>query len=168
MQMNIWSSQNLSPERMILIFHFMSQDSEFVYKEVKLPPSSNVESVSLSLDNNKNEVLAGILARLKYPALKRVSVAHYSMERKEVDFDSSYRFSTLNTDRMKNENLFEEDFIPFPGAGFMLLKEYGRSFSGGYRSENPDSEKDPVIVNRSVAASSVKSYANEDYTRIAD
>ncbi|PWT94802.1 MAG: hypothetical protein C5B52_19160 [Bacteroidetes bacterium] len=151
-----------------LIFHFMSQDSEFVYKEVKLPASSSVESVSLSLDNRKNEVLTGVLARLRYPSIKSVSVAHYSLQRKEIDFDSSYRFSTLNSDKMKNENLFEEDFIPFPGAGFMLLKEYGRTFTGGYRSEESENETDPVIVNRTMGTAQKKLYNNEDYTRISE
>jgi hypothetical protein len=55
-----------------------------------------------------------------------VQVTHYSLIQQQFDFDSSYRFNTLASGKVKNENLVKESFIAVPGMGFMLLKEYGR------------------------------------------
>jgi len=120
------------PSRMnhnFLLFHFKGIDEDFVYKEIKLSAAASVEEVVLSLDNEKQEAFAGILSRARFPALKNVRVAHYLLADRRFDFDTSFLFNTLTTNKTKNENIFEEYFITVPGKGFMLLKEYGRPIS---------------------------------------
>ena len=115
-----------------LLFHFNGRDTAVVYKEIKLPEYSTWEDVALSIDNEKEEALAGVLSIFRYPSLKNVEVVHYSLQHHELDFDSSYRFNTLMAYRILNENLTHESFIMVPGKGFMLLKEYGRPYDDVY------------------------------------
>lgn len=104
----------MSPSRRnhnFLLFHFNRADSGFVFKEIRLPVSSFVEDLALSLNNEKAEVYAGILSRFRYRAIKNVQVIRYSLIKQKFDFDSSYRFNTLTGDKVKNENLIKESFI---------------------------------------------------------
>jgi len=124
-----------SPSRVnnnFLLFHFNGKDTTVISKEIKLPKTSTWEDVALSVDNEKQEALAGILSIFRYPTLKNVHVMHYSLSSHEFNFDSSYRFNTLMAYRLLNENLIHENFISVPGKGFMLLKEYGRPYSDVY------------------------------------
>jgi len=115
-----------------LLFHFNGRDTNLIIKEIKLPKTSTWEDVALSLDNEKQEALAGILSIYRYPTLKNVQVLHYSMTDHYFTFDSAYRFNTLMAYRLLNENLIHESFICVPRRGFMLLKEYGRPYSDVY------------------------------------
>jgi hypothetical protein len=112
-----------------LLFHFCDTTNGFSYKEIQLPPSSEMQDVALSVDNVKGEAFAGILSAWNYTTLKNVHVTHYSMEQEAFDFDSSFLFNTLLADEMRDSNLTKESFIAVPGKGFMLLKEYGRVYS---------------------------------------
>lgn len=112
-----------------LLFHFNGRDTTVIYREIKLPKTSTWEDVALSVDNETQEALAGILSIYRYPTLKNVQVMHYSMATHEFNFDSAYRFNTLMAYRLLNENLIHESFIAVPGKGFMLLKEYGRPYA---------------------------------------
>jgi hypothetical protein len=103
-----------------------------------------MEDVALTVDNQKEEVTAGILSRFRYISFKNVRTVHYSLERQAFDFDSSYRFNTLLPGKVKNDNLVKENFIAVPGEGFMLLKEYGRLFTGWREEEDTsDNQWDP-------------------------
>ena len=113
-----------------VLFHFCGDDNSFSCKEISLPEAARMEDVALSVDNKKGEIIVGILSRFRSVAHKHVRTVHYSMERQQFDFDSSYRFSTLLPGEVRNKNLVKENFIAVPGEGFMLLKEYGRSFFG--------------------------------------
>ncbi|HMH21927.1 MAG TPA: hypothetical protein VK563_09125 [Puia sp.] len=126
-----------------LLFHFCGEDNSYAFKKISLATSSAMEDVALSIDNEKGEASAGILSRLHYYVHKNVRTVHYSMGRREFDFDSSYRFSTLLPGKLRNENLEKENFIAVPGDGFILLKEYGRSFAGWHDEEAPDNPWDP-------------------------
>jgi len=108
------------------LFHFNSRDTAFAYNEIKLPASSSVEDIALSIDNDKEEATAGILSRIRYSALKNVQTVRYSLPQREISYDSSFRFNTLVADDIKNNSLYSENFVAVPGGGFMLLKEYGK------------------------------------------
>jgi hypothetical protein len=128
-----------------LLFHFRGVDSGFSYKEIRLPAAYSRQDVALSLNNDKGEAFAGILSGFGTTTHKQVQVAHYSMSTQTFDFDSSYRFNTLAEGKEKNENITRERFIAAPGAGFMLLKEYGRSFAG-WNEPQPDNQWDPQYL----------------------
>jgi len=119
-----------------LLYHFNGKDTNYICTEIKLPASSNWEDVSLSVDNDNGEVYGGVLSNFHFSALKNVEVIHYSLNTHRFDFDSSYRFNTLMAYRIINENLTHESFIMVPGAGFMLLKEYGRPYSTDFEDNN--------------------------------
>ncbi|MBS1948847.1 MAG: hypothetical protein JST47_13875 [Bacteroidetes bacterium] len=114
-----------------LLFHFCNDGSGFSFKEIKLPSSSELEDLALTINNARGEASAGLLSKFHYRALKNVQVVHYSLENQQFDFDSSYRFSTLSGNQLKNDNLVNERFVTVPGNGFILLKEYGRVFQEG-------------------------------------
>lgn len=118
-----------------LLFHFNDADTALRYKELVVPPTSYMEDVGVAIDNEKGTVAAGVLSDFHNSVVKTVRVIHYSMAGRTVDFDSSYRFNTLVSGRLKDDNLVKENFIPVPGKGFLLLKEYGRSFLDLYGNE---------------------------------
>ncbi len=115
-----------------LLFQFNGRDTNMVYKEIKLPVYSTWEDVALSIDNDKQEAIAGVLSIFRYQSLKNVQVLHYSLKDHTLGFDSSYRFNTLMAYRVLNENLIHESFVIVPGKGFLLLKEYGRPYDDVY------------------------------------
>ena len=98
------------------------------------------------LNNEKQEASAGILSRLRYQPVKYIRIAHYLIADKRVDFDTSFRFNTT-TNKTRNENLYEEYFMTVPNKGFMLLKEYGKTFSFSEQDErnNERNEADSVF-----------------------
>jgi len=132
--------------RNFLLFHFCGSDNSFSYREILLPPSSEMEDVALSVNNETGDAYAGILSIFHYTSLKNVQVTHYSLTRGEFDFDSSYRFNTLTQGKVKDDNLVKENFIAVPGRGFMLLKEYGRVFENWYDREAYDNQWDPALL----------------------
>ena len=111
-----------------LLFHFCANDPALSFKEMNIPEHAQLEDVSLSLNNKSGEAFAGLLCRFKYPTMKSVQVAHYSLIDQAFDFDSSYRFNTLNGITIQRTNLSRERFTAVPGRGFMLMKEYGKSY----------------------------------------
>lgn len=151
------------------LFHFNGLDSSFIAREIKTTSNISVEQVTLSIDNNNGDAYTGILSRINYPALKNADVAHYSFASHKVDFDSSYRFNTLLADKVKNQNLVEEDFLPVPGKGFLLLKEYGKNVGDVFHDrERTDYSSDPLVFsgNDIVTNTDIKIPLNKnDYTR---
>jgi hypothetical protein len=156
-----------SMNRNFLLFHFNGMNEEFVYKEIKLSPSTTVEEVILSLDNSKNEAFAGILSRVRYQSLKNVRIGHYLLAEHRFDFDTSFRFNTLAANKTRNENIFEEYFMTVPGKGFMLLKEYGKAFSSPIHREIDKDDNELKEINSS--ATDVPAYMNKnEYTRYSN
>jgi len=130
-----------------LLFHFNEMDTGMAYKEIQLPAGSSMEDVNLSLNNERGEAFAAVLSTYHYTVLKNVEVVHYSMDKRSFDFDSSYRFSTLMSGQVKDENMTRESFIAVPGSGFLLMKEYGRPYTELYEEENDfDEEVDPASL----------------------
>lgn len=111
-----------------LLSHFNGSDTGFRYKEIWLPTIAETEDISLSIDNVRGEVYAGVLSDFHYPTLKNIRIVHYSMAERAFDFDTSYQLTTLGGRRVRNNNLVKENFMAMPGGGFLLLKEYGRQF----------------------------------------
>src|SRR5579871_211909 len=147
-----------------LLFHFCDDGSGFSYKEINLPSSSELEDLSLSINNDKGEAFAGLLSKFHYAPLKNVEVVHYSMEKQQFDFDSSYRFNTLPGNKFRNENLVHENFVTVPGSGFLLLKEYGREFSTSFEDYNWDPAS--FFANNNASTIRLLVYANSDgYTK---
>jgi hypothetical protein len=131
----------LSPSRMnhnYLLFHFSPADTAVSWREVNLPGTSSMEDACVSIDNNTGEVYAGVLSTFHYSPLKNVEIVRYSMARRIMEFDSSYRLNTLAGRKVRNDNLVKENFVALPGRGFLLMKEYGRPF------EEDDMETDDV------------------------
>lgn len=161
----------LSPSRRnynYLLFNFGYQDTGFVYKEIPLPSSSAMEDLALCIDNETESASAAVLSKFRYPALKNVEVVHYSITRKELDFDSSYRFSTLSGARIKNDNLVHESLIAVPKKGFMLLKEYGRVFTSSNEdilTENPWDIEALFVTNAISTIPELSSINRDGYTR---
>lgn len=130
-----------------LLFHFSGTNEEFVSKEIKLSPVLSVEEIVLSSDNEKQVAFAGILSRVRNPAVKDVRMIHYSLAERKIDFDTSYRFNTLATNKTKSENIYEEYLLTIPGKGCMLLKEYGHPFSSKYVDGQEARVEDSVANN---------------------
>jgi hypothetical protein len=121
----------LAPSRVnhnFLLFHFVPSDTTIICKEINLPGTTSMEDVCLSIDNSNGDVVAGVLSTFHYAPLKNVEAVHYSMATKTFSFDSSYRLTTLNGRRVRNDNIVKENFVAVPGRGFLLLKEYGRPY----------------------------------------
>jgi hypothetical protein len=151
--------------RNYLLFHFNGTDDRFVYKEIKLSSSLTVEDAGLYTDNETGQGFAGILSRIRTPAIKNIRLVHYSMNDFKIDFDTSYYFNTLAKNKTRNENMFEEYFMIVPRKGFLFLKEYGRSFSP---DENSGINTDDVPVNdiKNIVNNETPEPINKDeYTR---
>ncbi|HVM87409.1 MAG TPA: hypothetical protein VMT76_04425 [Puia sp.] len=147
-----------------LLFHFCDDGSGFSYKEIMLPPASDLEDLSLTINNARGEASAGLLSKFHYRALKNIQVVHYSMVTQGFDFDSAYRFNTLSGSSFKNENLVQERLVAIPGSGFLLLKEYGRSF----QSTGEDNGWDPSLffAENVLTDNTVSIYSNNEvYTK---
>src|SRR5262249_24516491 len=127
-----------------VLFHFNGLDEKFVWKEIKLSSSVSPEEIILSLDNSKLEASTGILSRMRYESVKNVTIAHYLLSDHRIDFDTSFRFNTLDN-KTKDKNFYEEYFMTVPNKGFMLLKEYGKPRLSGRQafSFNEPEETNP-------------------------
>jgi len=141
-----------------LFFHFNGTDDAFASKEIKLSMAVSVEEIVLSLNNEKREAFAGILSRIRNPAIKDVRMVHYSLTEERIDFDTSYRFNTL-ANKAKNENIYEEYLLAIPGKGCMMLKEYGRPFLSQFSGE-----QEPAELNN-IASNVVPAINKNEYTR---
>jgi hypothetical protein len=151
--------------RNYLLFHFNATSDDFADKEIKLPSGMMVEDAGLYLDNEKQEGFAGILSRVKAPAIKNVRIAHYTLADFRVDFDTSYFLNTLAGKKIKNENIFEEYFMTVPGKGFMFLKEYGRTMSSDLYSDVNNNNQQPGEVSN-IGNNNAPGPVNKDeYTR---
>lgn len=154
--------------RNYLLFHFRGLDENFVYKEIKLT-STAIEETGLYLNNEKQEAFVGILSRIRVPAVKNVRVANYSLTDCQVVSDTSYSFSTLAANKMKNENIFEEYFMTVPGKGFLFLKEYGRMFSSDLEGEDSNNQGDQVLERTKGGDDPHSIFINKnDYTRYSN
>ena len=86
------------------------------------------------------------------------------MEKQQFDFDSSYRFNTLPGTQFKNDNLVHESFVAIPEKGFLLLKEYGKTFSSPVEDNAWDPES--FLADMNISNSIMPLYANSDgYTK---
>ncbi len=129
-----------------LLFHFNAGSSAIAFKEIILPPLYKMEDIALSVNSEKGEAMAGILSRYRQTTHKNVHVTHYSFLHDAFDFDAEYRFSTLAGPQAMGTNLVRESFICVPELGFMLLKEYGRTFTSWYNQNNYDRPWDPEFL----------------------
>ena len=129
-----------------LLFHFSGNSNDLSYKEIALPSLYTMEDIALSIDNEKGGATAGILSRYRLTANKNVHVTHYSFSTDQFDFDSSYRFSTLAAIQSKDNNIIKENLIPIPDNSFMLLKEYGRTYSAWNSENNLERPWDPQFI----------------------
>lgn len=163
-----------APSRMsnnFLLLHFDGRTNNIAYKEIILPPLYKMEDIALSVNNAKGEAFAGILSNYRQSVHKDVHVTHYSFSGQLFDFDSSYRFSTLGGNQSANNNLVRESFTAVPDMGFMLLKEYGRTFTGWYRGGNYDPPWDAGYLfasNNTSSTSSNYPINNNGYSRIGN
>jgi hypothetical protein len=151
-----------------VLFHFQDSGSSVVQTEINLPRNAGVQSASLFLDDARNEAFAGILLHTGSSPVKKVRTAHYLLSQCRFDFDTTFRFSTLAAGKTKEEHLFEHDFIPVPGKGFLFLKEYGRLYHSPYPVEaariTGDEEETPLAAIGPVRAALNKG----EYTRFGD
>ncbi|MEO6314881.1 MAG: hypothetical protein ABIU63_15005 [Chitinophagaceae bacterium] len=151
-----------------LFLHFDGTSGNIDYKDIVLPALYKMEDIALSLNNEKGEALVGILSRYRQTAHKNVRVTHFSFSGNAFDFDSSYRFSTLAGFQSNNTNLVRESFVAVPNRGFMLLKEYGRTFTSWYNQDNYDRPWDPEFLFASTVTTHTPQgflFTNNGYSR---
>ncbi len=149
-----------------LLFHFSAGSNALAYKEIILPPLYKMEDIALSVNSEKGEAMAGILSRYRQTVHKNVHVTHYSFLHDAFDFDAEYRFSTLAGTQSTNSNLVRESFIAVPEMGFMLLKEYGRTFTSWYNQNNYDRPWDPEFLFASTTSTTAgPSFNTNGYSR---
>ena len=141
-----------------LLLHFDGISNNVSYKEIVLPSLYKMEDIALSINNEKGEAFAGIMSRYRQTSHKNVHVTHYSFSGDAFDFDSSYRFSTLPVVQPKDNNLVKESFIAVPDLGFILLKEYGRTYINPFADNNYDLSLDPEILFASSSSTSTPIY----------
>jgi hypothetical protein len=146
-----------------LLFHFRGDENRFELKELRLPKNATVQDVVLSINNEKREVLAGVLSQYRTALTKTVRMLHYSLDTCKVLYDSAYRFTTVAAKKNTTKTIYEEYFMAVPDKGFLLLKEYGKAydnFSDGELTSNDDDG--PLSFNTSAK----QFYQNKnDYTR---
>jgi len=147
-----------------VLCHYESTDRILIQNEVKLAQRSGVQNVSLSVDETKGEVCAGVLLNTSAASVKKVRVAHYVLSQCHLDFDTTFRFSALAAGKTKDENLFEQYFMPVPGKGFLFMKEYGRPFISDFQNEatiskDEDDEQANTLIQTAAA------FNKNDYTR---
>jgi len=153
-----------------LLLHFDGKTANMSYKEIILPALYKMEDIALSVNNEKGEAFAGILSVYRQTTRKNVHVTHYSFAGDAFDFDSSYRFSTLAGNRTKENNLVKESFIAVPDMGFILLKEYGRTFNGWYQNNGGRSvETELLLTDNSISNASAHFPINANgYSRFSN
>jgi hypothetical protein len=132
----------LAPSRIdgqFILYDFSPESNGFSFCGIKMPEAAQLEDLGLSINNELKKASAGLLSRFYYHAWKIVQVLDYSMENNRFDFDTAYRINTLPGNRFKAENLVKELFVPVPKGGFLLLREYGRSYQSPYEelAQNP-------------------------------
>ena len=98
------------------------------YQFCEIPVSGIYRNEDIAVSLNDETLQIGFLSSYRGSTLKNVQACSYRISEGKFEFDTSYRFNTTARD-IKNKNLFHERFISVPGAGFMLLKEYGKPFS---------------------------------------
>lgn len=108
------------------ICHVRANGTDYSFKEIPLSPYYKMEDIATSVDNELEEMSVGLLSAYSNTSFKNVQICNYSMKDGKFDFDSSYRFNTRGRGDL-NKNLSRESFVAVPGAGYMLLKEYGAS-----------------------------------------
>jgi hypothetical protein len=109
------------------LFHACPNGQDYFFKEIAVAPFYKMEDISMSIDNDRQEMTIGLLSAYRNTSLKNVQVCNYSMREGRFDFDSSYHFNEQARD-IRSKNLSHESFISVPQGGYMLLKEYGSSF----------------------------------------
>jgi hypothetical protein len=109
------------------LFHACPNGEDYFFKEIAVAPFYKMEDISMSIDNNRQEMTIGLLSAYRNTSLKNVQVCNYSMREGRFDFDTSYRFNEQARD-IRSKNLSHESFTSVPQGGYMLLKEYGSSF----------------------------------------
>lgn len=146
----------------IVLFHFDGLGPGYLFQQVKAVTNIPLDDVALSFSNKDRSVFAGILLSNRIHSLKQVTVAHYSLDKCRIDFDSTYKFKTLAARKAFDENIYEEYFMAVPSKGFMLLKEYGRPVQYTDKSGRNINTYDPEFS----ADENVPSQLNRnDYTR---
>jgi len=109
------------------LFHACPNGEDYFFKEIAVAPFYKMEDISMSIDNDRQEMTIGLLSGYRNTSLKSVQVCNYSMREGRFDFDTSYRFNEQARD-IRSKNLSHESFVSVPQGGYMLLKEYGSSF----------------------------------------
>jgi hypothetical protein len=109
------------------LFHACPNGEDYFFKEIAIAPFYKMEDVSMSVNNDRQELSVGLLSTYRNTSLKNVQVFNYSMREGRFDFDSSYHFNEQARD-IRSKNLSHESFISVPDGGYMLLKEYGSLF----------------------------------------
>ncbi len=130
-----------------ILLHFTPGNNRFEIKEIRLPKNSTIQDVSLSLNNEKRELLAGILSQFRSPLSKSVRMLHYSLDTCNVLYDSVYKFNTLAATTATRKTIYEEYFMAVPGKGFLLLKEYGRAYGDKYAESELVKEEEVTYSN---------------------
>lgn len=150
-----------------LVMHFYGVNSGFEYKEIPVPENTGIAEMNLSLDNQKQEAIAGILMNTRYRPVKKIVTARYQVSQCRLSFDTAFRLNTLAGNKTKDENLYQEYFMAVPGKGFMLLKEYGRA---GMMTSSPYDTKDNTSAPETdVHIRNVSVHVNKnEYTRYDD
>jgi hypothetical protein len=106
------------------VFHAGSKGSDHQFREITLSPFYKMEDIAMSIDNTLQEMSLGLLSALPNSSFKNVQICKYSIERQKFYFDSSYHFNTQFRNGPR-KNLSHESFVAVPGAGYLLMIEYG-------------------------------------------
>jgi hypothetical protein len=120
----------VSPSRIsrnFSLFHACPNGSDYNFREIPVSPYYKMEDIAMSIDNDQQQMSVGLLSAYSGSSFKNVQICNYSIKQGRFDFDSAYRFNTQALDS-RNKNLSHESFIAVPGAGYLLLKEYGSPF----------------------------------------
>lgn len=119
-----------------LLFHFTDTSRRFEMRTIRVPKNSSIQDVCLSLNNEKREVMAGVLSQFRSPLAKSVRMLHYSLDTCHILYDTIYKFNTIAANKTTSKMMYEEYFMAVPDKGFLLLKEYGRVYDDKYTPED--------------------------------
>ena len=103
------------------LFHACPNGEDYFFKEIAVAPFYKMEDVSMSIDNERQEMIVGLLSAYRNTSLKNVQVFNYSMREGRFDFDSSYHFNEQYRDT-RSKNLSHESFISVPEGGYYAIE----------------------------------------------
>jgi hypothetical protein len=131
-----------------------------------IPQTQGPAVQSTSLDLKQGKAIAGFLLQTGASPFKKLHLLQFALPEGQLRLDTTYRFRTAAGAYPQDAYLSAQDLFPVEGRGFLLLKEYGRSY---VRADIPEGEtgKDGEAAAVNTVNDPVPLINKKDYTRFS-